>query len=82
MLLFGSLPPEILEELNNYLQLSPKTRIGDWYFFENQTIIRVYGFEDEPFLLPAFLTPRIYALEYIRQRFALYFEHFGKFKKP
>jgi hypothetical protein len=42
--------------------------VGDWYIFENYTEIRVYGSELRPFLLPIFLTPRIFALEYIRQR--------------
>lgn len=32
-------------------------------------------------MLPNILKPRIYALEYIRQTFASYFEHFVKFKK-
>jgi hypothetical protein len=32
-------------------------------------------------MLSTSLTPRIYALKYIRQRFNSYFEHFGKFKK-
>lgn len=49
--------------------------------FENHIIIRVYGFEEEHFLLATFLTPIIYALEYTMQRLASYYEHFAKYKK-
>ena len=35
------------------------------FLFEDHTMIRVYGLEEEHVLLLAFLTPRIYALEYI-----------------
>ena len=43
-------------------------------------MIRVYGFEEDPFFLPTFLTPRIYVLDYSRKRFAPDFEHFPKYK--
>ena len=45
------------------------------------TVLRVYGFTGEPYRLPAFLTPRIFALEYMRQRLHAKEEHFGAFKK-
>lgn len=61
--------------------VNPKHQNGDWYLFENHTILRIYGFEDEPYLLPTFLTPKIYALEFIRWRFATNYEHFAKYKK-
>ena len=79
--LFGSLSPRVSEELRNHLQLSPTTKIGEWYLFENHTIIRVYGFEVEQCLLPLLLTPIMYAFEYIRHRFASHFRYFGKFEK-
>lgn len=81
LVLFDSLSPRISIELKTHLQLSLDTRIGYWYLFENHTILRVYGFEEEPFLLPAFLTPNIYALEYIKKRFASDHEHFAKYHK-
>ena len=58
------------------------TRIGDWLLFEKHTIIRFYGFEEEPFLFPTFLTPRIYALEYIRKSFFLSHGNFSMYHKP
>jgi hypothetical protein len=41
--------------------------VGDWYLFEYHIEIRIYGAEIQPFLLPIFLTPRIFALEFIRE---------------
>lgn len=61
--------------------MSPQTRVGDWFLFEDHTIIRVYVFKDELFLFPAYSTPRIYALEYIGWRFASDHEHFDQHKK-
>ena len=65
-IMFGSMPPRISFELRKALQLSLYTKIGDWYLFENHTILRIYGFEEETFLLLAFFTPRIYTLEFVR----------------
>lgn len=39
-------------------------------------MIRVYGFEKEPYLFPTFLTPKIYSLEYIKKRIAADLFHF------
>ena len=41
----------------------------------------MYGFTGEPYRLPSFLTPRIFALEFMRQRLCVEEEHFGAFKK-
>ena len=41
----------------------------------------MYGFTGEPYKLPVFLTPRIFALEFMRQRLCAEEEHFGAFKK-
>ena len=49
--------------------------------FENNTIFRIYGFEEEPYLFPEFLTPWIYSLEFVRQRFATYYKIFSKYNK-
>jgi hypothetical protein len=38
-------------------------KVGDWYISENYIVIRVYGFESQPYRLPIFLTHRIFALE-------------------
>ena len=36
--------------------------------YHDYTVIRVYGCEEPPYKLPVFLTPRIFALEVLRQR--------------
>ena len=82
IVLFGSLPPRIPNELHIHLQLSLGTITYDWFLFEIHRTIKVYSFEDEPFLLPSFLTPRIYAPEYIRKRFGSYDEIFTKYHNP
>ena len=63
------------------LQSSSDDRIGDWFLYKYFTVLRVYGFTGEPYKLPIFLTPRIFALEFMRQRLCVEEEHFGAFKK-
>ena len=63
------------------LQSSLEDRIGDWFLYKYFTVLRVYGFTGEPYKLPFFLTPRIFALEFMRQRLCAEEEHFGAFKK-
>lgn len=77
----GFVPPIISLELRTSLQLSPDTKKRDCYLFENHTILRICGFENDPYLLLSFFTPRIYALEFIKQRFAADYENFAKHKK-
>ena len=60
VLLFGAQFPRVLEESKNYLQLIPQSRLGDWFLIEDYTMIRVYDFEEDPFLLTGFLPLRIY----------------------
>ena len=51
--------PRVLPIMKEALQVSPYRKIGDWLLLEENTIIRVYGFIHEPYVLPSFLTPRI-----------------------
>ena len=46
--------------------------------FIQSTVIWVYGYQEGPYLLPVFLTPIIFALEFIRQRIISKTEHFLK----
>lgn len=39
----------------------------DWYCYSNATIIRIYGFEDTPFIPPKIVPDRIACLEIVRQ---------------
>ena len=41
----------------------------------------IYGFTGQPYRLPSFLTPRSFALEFMRQRMLSEEEHFGAFRK-
>ena len=50
----------VLPEMKNILQFSPEKRIGDWFLFEQGTLIRLYGFVHQPYLFPAFSTPRVF----------------------
>ena len=70
--------PRLLPETQNLLQLSEATRVRDWYIFEDFPLIWVYGMEEhEPFKLLAFLTLRMFAVEYIWQRFLSDHVHFS-----
>lgn len=40
---------------------------GNWYCYVNDTMIRVYGFENTPFLLSKIVSDRIAYLEIVRQ---------------
>ena len=53
--------------MKNKLHFSTEP-IGDWFMFRDHMIIRVYCFIGTPYILPAFMTSSLFALEYIRQR--------------
>ena len=44
-------------------------------------MIRVYGFEGEPYKLPKFTTRRLFALEFLRQRLIVENGNFLKYRK-
>lgn len=79
-LIFGSFMPRVSEDLKLLLQ-NPVETMGDWFCFENYTMIRVYGYEGEPFRLPKFTSRRLFALEYLRQRLNVENDNFLKNKK-
>ena len=78
---FQEILPRVLPKMKEILQLSPERRIGDWFLSKHGTMIRVYGFVHQPYILPAFLTMRVFALEIIRQKLIVEDEHFLSFKK-
>ena len=55
--------------------------IGDWFLTEFKTIIRLYSFVHQPYILPNFLTTRVFSLELIRQRLTVEEEQFLNYKK-
>ena len=48
---------------------------------EEGNAIKVYGFFHQPYILPAFLTPMVFALELIKNNLIVENEHFINFKK-
>jgi hypothetical protein len=80
-LIFNTSLPRVLDDMRSYLQPNPENRVGDWVLFMHSTVIWVYGCHESPYLLPIFLTPRIFSLEFIRQRIISETEHFLKLHK-
>jgi len=67
--------------MQKILQLSKNYKIGDWYFYQNHTVIRVYGCELCPYRLPRYVPMRIFAWEYYRQLISSDLTHFHSTKK-
>lgn len=63
-----------------YLQNSNKG-VGDRFLYKEFTVLRVYGFEDDPYKLLVFLTKIIFVMEFLRQRLHVENEIFLKHKK-
>ena len=49
-----------------YLHPHIENQIGDWFLYQDYTVLRIYGFEEKPYRLPTFLTPKIFSLEVLR----------------
>ena len=73
--------PRVFPEMRQMLQFSKRQKIGDWFLSEFGTTIRLYGFIHPPYILPAFLTPRIFFLDLIQKKLMVEEEHFLNFKK-
>ena len=54
--------PRMFPEMKEILQLSPSKMIGYWFLTEFEKIIRLYGFVHQPYVLPSFLTIRLFLL--------------------
>ena len=80
-MLFDEVLPQVLEYMKCMMHPSLEYRVRDWFLFKDSTVLRIYGFTGEPYKLPSFLTPRIFALDFMRQRLHSEEEHFGAFKK-
>ena len=76
-LLFEVTCPRVTSTLQECLHPPIEDWIGDWFLSENYIVIRVYGFDRPPYRLPTFLTPKIFAMEVIRQRFHADLQHFS-----
>ena len=80
-MLFNDVLPRVLEDMRIMLQSSSEDKTGDCFLHKEFIVLRVYGFTGEPYKLPVFLTPRIFALDFMRQRLYAEEEHFEAFKK-
>jgi hypothetical protein len=80
-LIFNTSLPRVSKDMKSYLQPNPENRVGYWVLFMHSIVIWVYGFQEAPYLLPIFLTPRVFDLEFIRQRIISETEHFLKLHK-
>jgi hypothetical protein len=80
-LIFNTNLPRVLDDMRSYLQPNPKNKVGYWVLFMHSTVIWVYGCHESPYLLPIFLTPKIFSLEFIGQRIIYETDHFLKLHK-
>ena len=55
--------------------------IGDWFLLEFETIIRLYGFVHQPYILPTFLKTKTFYSEFLSQRLTFETENFLNFRK-
>lgn len=79
-LFFVSELPRVLDDMKFKVQLKTEPT-GDWFLYKDFKVLRIYGFTYAPYKLPSFLTPRIFALEFLRKRLYVEKEHFLKHKK-
>ena len=52
--------PRVLPEMRNKLHLSTEKIIGDWFLFEQGTMIILYDFVHPPYLFLSFSTPIVF----------------------
>ena len=71
----------VLPEMWDLSQASTEKRTGDFFMSEYGTVIRLYGFTQSPYMLPSFLTPRVFSMEFTRQKLFIEIEHFLKYNK-
>jgi len=67
--------------MQRILHLSKGYNIDDWYYYQNHTVIRIYGCELAPYRLPKYVSMRLFALEYYRQFNSADLTHFYGAKK-
>jgi hypothetical protein len=80
-LIFNTSLPRVLDDMRSYLQPNPENRVGDWVLFMHSIVIWVYGCHESPYLLPIFMTPGVFSLEFIRKIIISETEHFLKLHK-
>jgi hypothetical protein len=81
ILIFNTSLPRVLDDRRSYLQQNPEKRVGDWVLFMHSIVIWVYSCHESPYLLPIFLTPEVFALEFIKKRIISETQYFLKLHK-
>ena len=66
-LIFRTTLPRPTEEMKACLH-NPNEPVGDWFPYKEYIVLRAYGYEEEPYKLPFFLTKRTFSLEFLRER--------------
>jgi len=61
-LIKGDSPPRVIMEMRTLMHLTTEVAIGDWFLFETYIVLKIYGFNGDPYMLPMFMTPRIFSL--------------------
>jgi hypothetical protein len=79
-LIYGMSLPRFSEEMKAHMHSSSEP-VGDWLLYKEFIVLKIYGFEDEPYRVRVFLTKRIFVLEFLRQRLQVEIEIFLSHKK-
>ena len=58
--------PRVPQHFQMYLHPQTENQIGDWFLSQDYAILRIYGFEEQPYRHPSFLKPRIFSLEVLQ----------------
>ena len=79
--MFQSKMPRFFPKMEEILQFARDIKVGDWFLLKEHTIIRLYGFTHEPYILSTFLTLRIIFLEFIKKKLIVENQHFINSRK-
>lgn len=80
-MLLGIPPPRIIVDIRMVLHLLKKYSMEDWYLYQNNTEIKIYGCQLAPYKQQRYLPMRLFALEYYKKIINLDEVHFVKAKK-
>lgn len=75
-LLSADPPPRLTVEMKRILHLLKGYNIRGWYYYQNHTVIRIYGCELAPYRVPKYVPMRLFALEYYWKFNSAYITHF------
>jgi len=56
----------IYEDQTKFLRLTEHESIDSWFLFPDYTLIRLYAFNNLPYQLPKYVTPFLFAYEFLR----------------